>query len=124
VERFNIRKLNELEVRKQNQIEIRKENQIEIRKQNQIEIRKQNQIEVRKQNQIEIRNRFATLERLGDGEDINRAWKIIKENIKISAKDSLGMYELKQHKPWFHEECLRFLDQREHAMMQWLQDTK
>jgi hypothetical protein len=26
-------------------------------------------------------------------EDINRAWENITENIKISAKDSLGLYE-------------------------------
>jgi hypothetical protein len=31
---------------------------------------------------------------------------------------------LKQHKPWFDEECLSFLDQRKHARMQWLQDPK
>jgi hypothetical protein len=31
---------------------------------------------------------------------------------------------LKQHKPWLYEECLRFLDQRKQAKMQWLQDPK
>jgi len=31
-----------------------------------------------------------------------------KENIKTSAKGSLGLQELKQHKPWFDEECLGF----------------
>jgi len=30
---------------------------------------------------------------------------------------------LKQHKPWFDEECLGFLDKRKQAKMQWLQDT-
>ena len=44
--------------------------------------------------------------------DINRAWENIKGNIKISAKESLGPHELKQHKPWFDEECLHFLDER------------
>jgi hypothetical protein len=37
--------------------------------------------------------------------DINRAWRTIRENIKISAKESQGYYELKKHKPWFHERC-------------------
>ena len=32
------------------------------------------------------------------------------------------MHEWKQHKPWFDEECLGFLDQRKRAKMQWLQD--
>jgi len=50
------------------------------------------------------------LENLSDGKDIQRAWENIKENIKTSAKESLGLHELKQHKPWFDEECLVFLD--------------
>ena len=40
------------------------------------------------------------------------AWENIKENIKSSAKESLGLHELKQHKAWFDEECFGFLDQR------------
>jgi len=31
---------------------------------------------------------------------------------------------LKQHKPWFDEECLGFLDQRKQAKMQWVQDPR
>jgi len=57
------------------------------------------------------------LENLCDSEDINRVWENIKEYIKTSAKDSLGLHELKQHKPWFDEECLGSLDQRK-----WVQD--
>jgi len=41
---------------------------------------------------------------LSDSEDINKAWENIKENIETSAKESPGLYELKQHKPWFEEE--------------------
>ena len=41
---------------------------------------------------------------------------------KMSAKKSLVLYELKQHKPWFDEECLRILDQRKRAKINWLQD--
>jgi hypothetical protein len=32
------------------------------------------------------------------------------------------MLEMKQHKPWFDEECLGILDQRKQARMQWIQD--
>jgi hypothetical protein len=53
----------------------------------------------------QISNRFAALENLNVREDINRAWENITESIKISAKESLGLYERKQHKPWFDEEC-------------------
>ena len=62
------------------------------------------------------------MENLSEGKDINKAWENIKENLKTSAKESLGMYKLKQHKPWFGEECLDFLDQRKQVKMQWLQD--
>jgi hypothetical protein len=59
------------------------------------------------------------LENISDDEDINRALESIKENIKTSAKDSLGQHEMKQHKPWFDEECLGILDKRK---LQWTQD--
>ena len=69
-------------------------------------------MEIRKHYQIEITNRFAALENLSNGKDINRAWENIKENIKTSAEESLGLHELKQHKLWFDEKCIGFLDQR------------
>jgi hypothetical protein len=62
------------------------------------------------------------LENVRDDEDRNRAWENIKENIKTSSKESLVLQELKHHKPWFDEECLRFLDQRKQANMLWVQD--
>jgi len=48
--------------------------------------------------EVKISNRFAALENLGDSEDINRVWENIKENITISAIDTLGLYELNRHK--------------------------
>jgi len=71
-------------------------------------LRKLNELEVRKQYQIEITNRFAASENLSDDEDINRSCEGNKENIKTSVKDSLGLHDLKQHKPWFDKECLGF----------------
>jgi len=67
-------------------------------------LRKLNELGVRKEYQIEISNKL-TVENLSDCEDINRAWENIKENITTSVKESLGLCELKQHKPWFDEEC-------------------
>jgi len=52
-------------------------------------LRKLNDLEVRKQYQIEITNRFAALENVSEGEDINRALESIKENIKTSATEIL-----------------------------------
>jgi hypothetical protein len=85
-------------------------------------LRKLDELEVRKQYRIEITNRFAALENVSDDENINRAWESIKENIKTSAKESLGLHEMKQYKPWFDEECLGILDQRKQAKIQWIQD--
>ena len=85
-------------------------------------LRKLNDLEVRKHYHIKISNRFAALESISNSEDINRAWENIKLNIKTSAKDSLGLYKLKQHRAWFDEECLGFLDQRKQAKMQCVED--
>jgi len=62
------------------------------------------------------------LENLNDSENINRAWENIKDTLKISAKESVGLYEWKQHKPWFDEECSQFLDQRRQVKIQRLWD--
>jgi hypothetical protein len=44
--------------------------------------------------------------------EINSAWEIIRQNIKISEKGSLGCLELMKHKPWFDEGCSKLADQR------------
>ena len=64
------------------------------------------------------------MENLNDREDINRAWENNKETNKTLAEDSLGLYEMKRHKPWFDEKYSRFLDERKQAKMQWFQDPK
>jgi len=74
--------------------------------------RKLNELEVKEQYQIESRNRFAALEDVDVDEDVNRAWENIKENIKTSAKESVGLHELKQNKPWF-DTVFRFLRSEE-----------
>jgi len=69
-------------------------------------LRTLSELEVRKKYQIKISNRFAALEDLRDSEDIKRPWKNMKENIKTSAEESLGLNEFKHHKLGF-DECLR-----------------
>jgi hypothetical protein len=44
------------------------------------------------------------------------------ERIKISAKESLGYYEMK-HKPWFDEGCPKLVDRGKQAKLQWLQSS-
>jgi hypothetical protein len=54
--------------------------------------------------------------------EINSAWETIRENIKISAKESLGYFKLKKHKPWFDEGCSNLVYQRKEGRLEWLQD--
>ena len=74
------------------------------------DLRNRRKREVREEYQIKISNGFEVLEKLNDSDDINRAWKNIKENTKTSARNSLVLYELKLHKPWCDEEYARLLD--------------
>ena len=54
-------------------------------------LRKLKDLELKKQYQIEITNRFSASGNISDDGDINRAWENIKENIKTSAKESVGL---------------------------------
>jgi hypothetical protein len=85
-------------------------------------VKKLNEDDVKEQYQVTIRNKLAALENLEDSGNINRAWDNIRENIKILAQESLGCCESKHHKPWFDEECSKFVHQRKQAQLQWLQD--
>jgi hypothetical protein len=69
-----------------------------------------NEDEVKEQYQVTIKNKFAALENVDDNRDINRAWETIRENIRISAKESIGLCESKSYKPWLNEECLKLVD--------------
>jgi hypothetical protein len=51
------------------------------------------------------------LEDLDAEVEINSAWEMIRENIKISAKESLGYCELKKHKPLFDGACSKLIYQ-------------
>jgi hypothetical protein len=44
------------------------------------------------------------------------------KNIRISAKESIGLCESKSYKPWFDEECLKLIDRRKQAKLELLHD--
>jgi hypothetical protein len=48
---------------------------------------------------------FAVLEDMKAEMNIKSAWETIRGDIKISAKQGLGYYEMKKHKPCFHKQC-------------------
>jgi hypothetical protein len=59
---------------------------------------KLNGVKGKEKYRIEVSNRFVASEDLNTEVKINSAWEMIAENIRISAKESLGYYELKKHK--------------------------
>ncbi|PNF26444.1 hypothetical protein B7P43_G16449, partial [Cryptotermes secundus] len=71
-------------------------------------LKKINEVEGKEQYCVEISNRFAAMENLETEVDVNKAWETVRENIKMSAKESLCYYEPKKHKPWFDEGCSNY----------------
>jgi hypothetical protein len=84
-------------------------------------LKRLNEVEGKEQCHVEVSNRFTALEDLGAKVEINSAWETIRDIINISAKESLGHFELKKHKPWFNKGCSKLLNQRKQAKQQWLQ---
>jgi hypothetical protein len=81
-------------------------------------LKKLNDVYSKEQSRVEVSNAFAALENLDTETVISSAWETIGENIKISAKENMGYFELKKHKPWFDEGCSKLLDQRKEAKLQ------
>jgi hypothetical protein len=48
----------------------------------------------------------------------------MRENIKISAQESLGYCESKHRNPCCNEECSKLVYQKKQAILQWLQDPR
>jgi hypothetical protein len=82
------------------------------------------ELEVGKEYQHKLSNRFSALKNVSDSQGINIPWENIKGDITIFAKNSLGLCDRKQHKPWLDEECSHFTDQRKQAKVQRLLDQK
>jgi hypothetical protein len=61
-------------------------------------LKKLDEVECKEHYCVDIINRFAALENVDAEVDINTAWETIRENIKISAKESPRYYELKKQK--------------------------
>jgi hypothetical protein len=75
--------------------------------------KKQSDVEPKEHYEVKISNMFAAFGNFNDDDDdddvyISRFWESIRENMKASAAESLGYYELKQHKLWFDEECSHY----------------
>jgi hypothetical protein len=86
-------------------------------------LKKINELLGKEQYRVEISSKFAALGNLDAEVDIDRCSETITENIKISGKNCLCYYELRNHKRWFNEGYSKLLGQRKQAKLQWLQDT-
>jgi hypothetical protein len=86
--------------------------------------KKLNEGDVKEQYYVTIKNRFTVLENSEDNGDINTAWDAIRENIPISVKECIGHCEAKCHKQLFDEKCLKLVDPKKKAKLQWLQDPR
>jgi hypothetical protein len=75
-------------------------------------LRELNELQVREGYEIESTERDEGVDFLRDDEDINSAWEIITGYIKTSTKYSIGLHELKQHKPWVDEERSYFISKK------------
>jgi hypothetical protein len=62
-------------------------------------LNKLKEVEAKEQFRVEISNRFAALEDLDTEVEINSVLETTRENIKISAKESLGYLEMKKCAP-------------------------
>jgi hypothetical protein len=62
-------------------------------------LKKLNKVEGKEQFRVEVSNSFVALEDMDAEVEINSAWETIRENINISARESL----LKKHELWFDE---------------------
>jgi hypothetical protein len=59
-----------------------------------LDLKKLKEVEGREKYHAEVSNKFAALVDLDTEVEINSAWEMIRE---VSAKESLGCYELKKH---------------------------
>jgi hypothetical protein len=85
-------------------------------------VKKLNKVDGKEKYRFEVSNRFAVLEHLDAEVEVNSTWEMIRENIKISAKESLGYFELKKHKPGFEKRRSKSLVRRKQDRLQWLHD--
>jgi ABC-type lipoprotein export system ATPase subunit len=79
-------------------------------------------VKVRDKYQVQVSNRFAVLGNLDVSENISMTWKNIRENIKISEKESIAQVMNRggiNH--GFDEEYSKLLGQTKQAKLQWLQ---
>ena len=71
--------------------------------------------ETRKQYQIDVANRFSALEGL-EISSVDDTWVKIRDSIKASANEKVGILETIRNKLWFDEECSELANKRKQTL--------
>jgi hypothetical protein len=77
--------------------------------------------ETRKEYQMDVANRFSSLEGL-EVSNVDGTWVKIRDSIKASAKEKVGVLETHRNKPWFSQGCSELANERKQAKLLWLQN--
>ena len=67
--------------------------------------------QTRKEYQIDVANRFSVLEGL-EISSVDDTWVKIKDSIKSSAEEKVGILETHRNKPWFDQDCSELANKR------------
>ena len=70
------------------------------------------------EDQIDVANRFSALEGL-EISSVDDTWVKIRDSIKDSAKEKVGILETIRNKPWFDEECSELANKRKQTKLLW-----
>jgi hypothetical protein len=75
-----------------------------------------NKLVDRETRKIGIANRFSALEGL-EISSVDDAWVKIRDSIKASAKEKVGVLETNRDKHWFDEECSQLTNKRKQTKL-------
>ena len=53
---------------------------------------------------------------------VDDTWVNIRDSIKASAKEKVGVLETNRNKPWFDQECSELANKRKKAKLLWVQN--
>ena len=78
-------------------------------------------MKTRKEYQIDVANRFSVLEGL-EISSVDDTCVKIRDSIKASATEEVGILKTSRNKPWFDEECSELANNRKQKKLLWLQN--
>jgi hypothetical protein len=77
--------------------------------------------EIRQEYQIDVANRFSALEGF-EISSVDDTWVKIRDSIKATAKEKVGVLETNRNKPCFNQECSELANKRKQTKLLWRQN--